>query len=57
MIAASPDQRSRILRFAVAVEGEIITPASTKEKQTAAMIAKKNLFGSYCQESQQSLKP
>jgi hypothetical protein len=42
VIAASPDQRSRILRCAVVVEGEIITPTSTKEKLTAAMIAKKN---------------
>jgi hypothetical protein len=42
VIAASPDQRSRILRAAVVVEGEIITPTPAKEKLTAAMIAKKN---------------
>jgi hypothetical protein len=42
VIAASPDQRSCILRSAVAVEGEIISPIPTKEKLTAAMIARKN---------------
>jgi hypothetical protein len=42
VIAASPDQQSRILRFAVAVEGENITPIPTKEKLTVVMIAKKN---------------
>jgi hypothetical protein len=42
VIAASLDQRSRILRSAVAVEGEIISPTSTKEKLSTAMIARKN---------------
>jgi hypothetical protein len=42
VIAASLDQRSRTLRSAVAVEGEIISPTPTKEKLTATMIAKKN---------------
>jgi hypothetical protein len=42
VIATSPDQRSRILRSALAMEEELIAPTPTKEKLTAAMIAKKN---------------
>lgn len=42
VIAASLDKRNRILWFTIAVEGEIISPTSTKEKLTAAMIARKN---------------
>jgi hypothetical protein len=42
VIAASPDQQSRILRSAIATEGELIVPTPTKEKLIAAMIAKKN---------------
>ena len=36
------EQRSKILRSAVAVEGELITPMFTKEKRTVAKVAKKN---------------
>jgi hypothetical protein len=42
VIAASPDQRSKILRFSLAVEGELITLTPTREKLTAAAIARKN---------------
>jgi hypothetical protein len=42
VIAASPDQRSKILRFSLAVEGELITPTPTHKKLTAAAIARKN---------------
>jgi hypothetical protein len=42
VVAASPDQCSRILQSAIAAEGEIIMPTPTKEKLTAAMVTKKN---------------
>jgi hypothetical protein len=40
IVASSPKQRSKILRSAVAVEGELITPTLTREKLTAVEIAK-----------------
>jgi hypothetical protein len=42
VIAASPDQHNQILRSALAMEGELIATTPTREKLTAAMIAKKN---------------
>jgi hypothetical protein len=42
VVAASPDQRSKILRFSLAVDGELIAPTPTKMKLTAVAIARKN---------------
>jgi hypothetical protein len=42
VIASSPDQCSKILRFSLAVEGELIAPTPIHEKLTAAAIARKN---------------
>jgi hypothetical protein len=42
IVASSPEQRSKIFRSAVVVEGELITPTLIREKLTAAEIAKKN---------------
>ena len=42
MVAASPDQRSKILRFSLAVDGELLVPTPTKVKLMAAAIARKN---------------
>ena len=41
IIASSPEQRSAILRSAVAVEGELITPTLTRVRLTTAKITKK----------------
>ena len=38
----SPDQRNKILRFSLVVDGEIIAPTPTKVKLTAIAIARKN---------------
>jgi hypothetical protein len=41
IVAASPKQRSKIICFSLAIEGEIIAPTSTRVKLTAVEIAKK----------------
>ena len=42
IIASSPNQRSKILKFSLAVEGEVIMPTFTLEKLIATTIARKN---------------
>jgi hypothetical protein len=42
VVASSPDQRSKILTFSLAVEGELITPTPTRVKLAAATIVRKN---------------
>ena len=42
VIAASPDQRNKILRFSLTVDGELISPTPTRVKLTTAAIARKN---------------
>ena len=42
VIAASLDQRNKILRFSLVVDGEIIEPTPTRVKLMAAAIARKN---------------
>jgi hypothetical protein len=42
VVAASPEQRSKIMRFSLAIEGEIIAPTPTRVKLSTAEIAKKN---------------
>jgi hypothetical protein len=55
--ASSPEQRSKILRSALAVEGELITPTLTREKLTAVDIARKNCFSVDCKELEQRTQP
>ena len=42
VIAASPEQKNKIMRFSLAADGELIAPTPTKAKLTATAIAKKN---------------
>jgi hypothetical protein len=42
IVAASPEQRSKIIRFSLAIDGEIIAPIPTRVKLSTAEIAKKN---------------
>ena len=42
IVATSPKQCCKIIRFSLAIEGEIIAPILTKVKLTAAEIPKKN---------------
>ena len=42
VIAASPEQKNKILRLSIAVDSELIAPTPTQAKLMAAAIAKKN---------------
>jgi hypothetical protein len=42
MVTSSLDQRSKVLRSAVAIEGELVTPIPVREKLSATDIARKN---------------
>jgi hypothetical protein len=42
IIASSPEQRSKMMRFSLAIEGELIASTSTRTKLTAVEIAKRN---------------
>jgi hypothetical protein len=42
IIASSPEQRSKMMRFSLAIEREPIAPTSTRTKLTTAEIAKRN---------------
>lgn len=42
VVAASPDQRSNILRSSIAIEGELVAPTLVKEKLSVVDIARKN---------------
>jgi chaperonin GroEL (HSP60 family) len=42
IVTSFPKQRRKVLRSSLAIEGELISPALTREKLTAAEITKKN---------------
>jgi hypothetical protein len=42
VIASSPEQRSKMLRFLLAIDGELIAPTPTRTKLSATEIAKRN---------------
>ena len=42
IVATSPEQRSKMIRFSLAIDGEIIAPTPTRVKLTAVEIARKN---------------
>jgi hypothetical protein len=42
IVTSSLDQRSKVLRSAVAIEGELVTPTPVREKLSTTDIARKN---------------